>query len=255
MSISAIRKRYSGPGWIVLDEVADATGGNVRRFADAIAYGIWPSNGLVLHGFEFKASRADLMNEIKDPSKSDGVGKYCDFWWLVVTDAKIIETVELPATWGVFVSKNGVLKKIKDAPQRVPMPLSRSFTAALLRRALDKGSVDIAEELRKEREIRNDVIDDSVKTSRAYHEKTIAELDAERKKNARYETAARAFRGEPDKVIECMAKVSHMEATVKTADQRLENIRRMLHGAQDALADAERATSATMTKSRRFFGS
>lgn len=239
--INLVRKRFHGPGWIVLGEVANATGANARRFADAIAYGIWPSNGHVLHGFEFKISRSDLMNEIKDPSKSDGVGKYCDFWWLVVSDVKIIETVEMPSTWGVLEAKGGALRKIKDAPQREAMPMSRAFVAAMMRRSLEQGDVANVEELRKLREGQSVAIEQRVAASVDRVEKLRAELAAEKAKNERYESAARSWNKNPGEVLAYMEKVSSIDRVIGDAENRLSNLRRAAALINEAVGNSESA--------------
>lgn len=54
-----IKNRY-GNGYLVLGEVRWATGYGKQseRRADAIVMSLWPSRGLTVTGFEFKASRA-----------------------------------------------------------------------------------------------------------------------------------------------------------------------------------------------------
>jgi len=133
MMLGLIRKRHEGPGWIVMSELANGTGSNVSRHADAVALGIWPSRGYELHGYEIKCSRGDVQKEINDPRKADAVGKYCDFWWLVVSDIKIIDGITLPSTWGVLTPKNRVLRAVTKAPKLKPKPVDRAFVAAMIR--------------------------------------------------------------------------------------------------------------------------
>lgn len=136
--IDLIRKRHSPPGWIVIPECGNGTGYNVKRHADAIAMSIWPSRGYEIHGFEVKASRGDLVRELDDPTKADAVGKYCDYWWLVLEDLKIIDTLVVPATWGVLYPKSGVLRVHKKAPKREDAkPVTPAFIAAMIRKVVD----------------------------------------------------------------------------------------------------------------------
>lgn len=128
-----IRKRHDGPAWVVVTELANSTGGNVSRHADAAALGIWPSRGYELHGYECKLSRGDVQKELKDPRKADAVGRYCDFWWLVIDDLKIIDGLLIPESWGILVPKNKVLRVHRKAPKLKPKEWPRGFVAALIR--------------------------------------------------------------------------------------------------------------------------
>jgi hypothetical protein len=132
-----IRKRHEGPGWVVLHEVANGTGGNAKRRADAIAIGIWASHGHAIHGFEVKISRGDVQRELGAPWKSDAVGKFCDYWWLVISDPKIIDGLVIPETWGILAPKNRVLRAIRKAPKLEAQPFNRSFFASLARNVVE----------------------------------------------------------------------------------------------------------------------
>lgn len=129
-----IEKRYGGAGWIVLRELGNGTGYNVKRHADAVAIGIWPSHGYSIEGLEVKRTRSDVQKELDDPSKADAVGKYCDFWWLVVADLKIIDGLAIPETWGILHPRSQVLRVHRKAPRRKPDPINRAFSAAIIRR-------------------------------------------------------------------------------------------------------------------------
>lgn len=131
---TALRIRYPGPEWALFFEVANGTGAHTRRYADAVAMNLFPSRGLEIHGFEFKTSRADWLREIKNPSKAEAIFKYCDRWWIVAWPDTIREG-ELPPTWGHIEFKNGKLRQVTAAPRLEPEPLSRSFVAAMMRRA------------------------------------------------------------------------------------------------------------------------
>jgi len=131
-----IKKRHPEPAWAVIDEVSNSTGGNAQRRADAVAIGLWPSHGFAVHGFEIKVSRSDLVRELADPSKADPVGKYCDHWWLVVNDEKLLDGVALPASWGALAPRGQVLRTVVKAPKREATPITRGFVAALTRRVL-----------------------------------------------------------------------------------------------------------------------
>lgn len=131
----ALRRRYPAPGWALLFEVPNGTGGHKSRVADAVAMGLWPSRGLHLHGFELKAYRSDWLRELKNPKKAETVAQYCDLWWLV-TEPDVARVDEIPDAWGwLELQKGGKLRERKKALMRGGEPLSRSFLAALLRAA------------------------------------------------------------------------------------------------------------------------
>lgn len=140
----ALKERFAPPAWAFLREVGNATGSNCRRHADAVAMSIWPSRGLELHGIEVKASRSDWLKELENPEKAESVCKFCDRWWLVVGDEKIVRQGELPPTWGLLIPGNGKLKVSVEAPKLDPLPVSRGFLASLLRRTAE-GSLEEAE--------------------------------------------------------------------------------------------------------------
>lgn len=128
-----IAARFAPPAWACFFEVPPATGGPGDRRADAVAMSLWPSKGLELHGFEIKRSRADWLRELKDPHKSDRVGRYCDRFWLVVEDAKIVQPGELPGGWGLFCRRGDSLVAKVDAPRLEAAEIGRPFLAALCR--------------------------------------------------------------------------------------------------------------------------
>ncbi|WP_186200613.1 hypothetical protein [Burkholderia gladioli] len=132
---AALRARFCSPEWALFFEVADATGARHSRWADAVAMNLWPSRGLAVHGMEVKVSRSDWLRELKDPSKSAPVQRYCDHWW-IVAPAGVIKDGELPPTWGHYeVKPGGTLRELVGAPKLEAEPVTRQFVAALMRRA------------------------------------------------------------------------------------------------------------------------
>jgi hypothetical protein len=131
---AALLKAFPIPEYATFFEVGDATGGRHSRWADAVSMACWPSRGLVVTGFELKASRSDWLREKKSPTKSSAIQKYCDRWVLVTAPGVLLDG-ELPETWGhMELSGVRLVTKVK-APALSPEPLDRPFLAALLRRA------------------------------------------------------------------------------------------------------------------------
>ena len=148
-----LHTRHSDPGWAFFAEVPDRTAGHSRR-ADAVAISLWPSRGLHLHGFEVKVSRRDWLAELKRPEKADSVGKYCDFWWLVVSEPSIVEDGELPSAWGLLAPSGNGLRTLVRPTALSPQPIGRPFLCSLLRKFAEGQvpSVSIQNELEAEYE-------------------------------------------------------------------------------------------------------
>lgn len=132
-----LRERYPKDSYAYMEEVPNGTGGNKSRSADALVMSLWPSRGLYLYGFEVKASRADWLNELKQPAKADAICRFCDFWYLVAGDESIVQPGELPPTWGLIVPSGGKLRVRVEAPKLEAQPITRAFLAGLFRAAQD----------------------------------------------------------------------------------------------------------------------
>jgi hypothetical protein len=139
-----LRARFVPDEYALIPRVPDATAGQKSRTADAVAMCLWPSRGLELHGFELKSSRADWLVERKNPAKAEAMARWCDRWWLVVSDDAHVHPGELPSTWGLLAVKAGKLKVMHSAPKlggAIPDHL-RPFVAGLLRAAQDASPLD-----------------------------------------------------------------------------------------------------------------
>lgn len=139
--VAALLKHFPRNEYAFLQQVRNATGysSRVTRTADAIALSLWPSRGLGMHGFEFKRYRGDWKREKENPAKAEEIARFCDFWWLVVTDARIIDVSEVPDTWGLKApNEDGTaLVTLKTAVRMEPEPWTKGFIAAVLRNASD----------------------------------------------------------------------------------------------------------------------
>lgn len=132
---AALMRRYCAPQHALFFEVRDATGFAGSRSADAIAMGLWPSQGLHLSGFEIKVSRSDWRVELAKPEKAETIAAYCDFWHVVTAPGVILDVGEVPAAWGWIELVAGKLVTRKAAEKRLATVCDRAFLAALLRRA------------------------------------------------------------------------------------------------------------------------
>ena len=130
-----LTKKFCQPEWCLLHEVSNGAGFSRTNSADVIFMGLWPSRGLEINGVEIKSSRTDWLREIKNPQKAEAIFKYCDRFWLAAEEKVVLNLNEIPATWGYMLATGNKLKIIKEAPQLKPEPISRSFIAAMLKRA------------------------------------------------------------------------------------------------------------------------
>lgn len=133
--IHMLRQRFAPREFAFIEQVRNGTGWAKRaRTADAIAMSLFPSKGLHLYGFEVKVSRSDWIKELKDLEKSDGIGRYCDYWVIAAPDG-IVRIEELPEKWGLMVPKKDKMHFQKNPVKMESQSLDKLFIGALLRQA------------------------------------------------------------------------------------------------------------------------
>lgn len=141
-----LQQRFAAPAYAYLQEVGNSTGYGCMRHADALAVSLWPSRGLHISGFEIKCSYSDWKRELQNPSKSEPIQKYCDYWWVVTATENMVKLGELPETWGLMVvDTKGKLTCIKEAPKLTPVPVDINFMAAIFRQMHDNQKHMISE--------------------------------------------------------------------------------------------------------------
>lgn len=137
---AALRARYPENEFSLQWEVASSSGSGPRRYADAVAMGLWPSHGCLLTGFEIKVSRADWLRELRDGKKCEEVQRYCHHWYLVAP-ADVAKEEELPHNWGMLLyTSGGGLRVTKRAPLEAAIPIDATFMASMLRRSQSQES-------------------------------------------------------------------------------------------------------------------
>lgn len=118
------------PGGVFLSEVGWNGGGTGAGGCDAIYVGFTSTSGRILVGHELKVSRADWLNELNKPGKSDAWADQCHEWWLVVSDPAIVNDGELPAGWGLMVPGTSKARmRIIQKPDRKPATHNPSWLA------------------------------------------------------------------------------------------------------------------------------
>lgn len=136
--LELLSKGHQPPTRAFIPEFRCGTGYSRETRADAISMGLWPSakDGMEITGYELKISRADWLRELKYPNKADPIKQFCDRWYLVVSDLKIVTYIhELPDGWGLMYAENGEIRMMVEAKKLTPVPPDKAFIAALMRRA------------------------------------------------------------------------------------------------------------------------
>jgi hypothetical protein len=95
------------------------------RRADLIWQGVSIAAHGKLIGHEIKVTRSDLLAELADATKPDAWLRYCDEWWLVVSDPALIEGLEIPELWGIMAPPSGrrtrSMTVLRKAPRLKPV--------------------------------------------------------------------------------------------------------------------------------------
>lgn len=130
---NAMADRWHAPQHSLLWEVADATGAQQTRRADALIMSVWPSRGIELHGIEIKTSRSDWRRELAQPAKSDAIFRQCHRWWIHAAP-DVVAPGELPSGWGLRIYDGTEWREEAEAALSVPDPVSMRFLASILRR-------------------------------------------------------------------------------------------------------------------------
>ncbi len=132
--VTGMAKRFAAPEWAMFFNVANGTGLQGKRYADAIGMSLFPSRGLELHGYEIKVSKSDYRREAEQPLKAETIAAYCDRWW-VVTPPGLLDGENLPMNWGWLAYDGRAFFTKQKAVKLEAKTLDRSMLAALLRRA------------------------------------------------------------------------------------------------------------------------
>lgn len=139
--------KFNGNGirYTRAEHVKVSTGFAAQRICDYMAMDLWTGYGTLrgpkLHGHEVKVSRSDWLTELRDPDKAEAFRRYCDFWWLVVSDKDIVKTGELPEGWGLMVAHGRSVRVVTPAPlneavETMPRQLQATFSRAVTKTTL-----------------------------------------------------------------------------------------------------------------------
>ena len=138
--ITMLHRRHPPPEWALLEELHDATGAQVKRRFDALAFACWPSSGYVRYGFEIKVSRADFARELADHEKRAALESQCHQVYFVVS-AGVCEAREVPEPWGLLVVAGDRLRCMVKPQHRKVGPVCEPLAVCAIRR-LVKSAAD-----------------------------------------------------------------------------------------------------------------
>jgi hypothetical protein len=182
--IERLRKRYEED--LLLEQFTTPNDSGYSNRADAIGISCHPSRSTNIEYFEIKASRSDWLNELKKPSKSHLLTKYCDKIWLVTTSQDIAQTSEIPDNWGWMFLKGKRLVVGKEAPKLEP-DYDRGFIIRIAQYSKREFNKQIAKEYWKvheevkdelEQKAKGDYWRDEAKRYTELYEKQTAVFDA-----------------------------------------------------------------------------
>ncbi len=129
-----MRRRYRDfRQWIYFEECPVGTGWKGSRFMDAYVIAAWPSANNLRMAFEIKVSRADFLNEIKNPAKRRAALFFSNQFYFVAPKG-MIKPDELPAECGLMEADGTELRVKIEAPTRESIRPTWNFVATLLRK-------------------------------------------------------------------------------------------------------------------------
>lgn len=137
--VKLLRERYKSPETsfnksVVLEEVANGTGGHQSRWIDVAVFDMWPSKGLNRSAFEIKVSRADFINELRQPEKHQWCKECFHYFWFVAPK-DVIQEPELPTNAGWMYPAGNRLCIKRHAVRNDNPRLDDKLLAAFMRAA------------------------------------------------------------------------------------------------------------------------
>ncbi len=99
-----------------------------------MSFGVWPSRGLSIIGFEVKVNRSDWLSELKNPEKAESMVVHCNEWYVVAPE-DVIKPEEVPPNWGYYLATKRGLKLVKEAVYNTELngPVDRVFIMSVVR--------------------------------------------------------------------------------------------------------------------------
>lgn len=176
--IEALKRHHEPPkskpvgGYLVTEIQAPES----TRRADALWLPVNSAQRGRIVGYETKVSRADVVQELRDPMKADAWLQHCHEWWLVIPNTSIIEGLDIPQEWGVLTPPSNERRRsmtvVRKAPALRPTGDPRAALSTVLAKLVYGGEtlqakITTAENLAKWRDDRIREMDRELKQLRA----------------------------------------------------------------------------------------
>lgn len=141
----ALNRMYPKRDHLVLKQVAVPLSDTTfrrkrRRTIDALVVGFWKSRGVIIHGFEMKASRADWLNELEHPEKAEEAAFFCDNW-SILAFPDVVREEELPKNWGLYVLDQDSIDLKRHPAALEPHDLTRDIFCSLVTSIIHQAKV------------------------------------------------------------------------------------------------------------------
>lgn len=236
----------------------ELTAPNSARRADLIWLPLTSQDRGRIIGHEVKVSRADVVQELADPTKADAWAQFCSQWWLVVSDPELITGLSVPEHWGVMAPPSGRLRRtmtvLRPAPELRPQDRADAL-AAIMSRMFFAGDDAVARLADAEQRAERAKVD-----ADAWHDRyrdvysqlsALGELSYERELTADVVRAMSRLRVaevhryvRPDAETIAQAALDHSVVAARTAEmiRRLESNRRQIEQMQDFSRVTEKLT-------------
>lgn len=236
--IAALRRLYDSRDYAFLEQVRGRTGAQGSRYADGMAFSLFPSRGLNIEGFEVKVSRTDWLNELKQPPKADEIFQFCDHWWLAVGADGIVRDNELPEPWGLMVLREGVMVVEKQAPRLQPITPTKGFIASVMRNVSRErpGKEELEQQrlLGYEEGVKSGK--ESAKRSAEYDTKHAARVE-QMVKQFEDASGVQIFEWNAGKVGAALKTLLNGTTEVERARERIQSAERQLRAAHQSVSD------------------
>lgn len=131
-ALAALAEKYHPPAHVLALEIWSQDR-EESRFVDAVALNLFSGEW---HGFEAKASRADLQHDIaEENAKSTWIRSRVDFFWLVEARPDLVEFKDIPEWWGVLTLRGDKLE-VRRAAQRIGGTPDRDLFLGFIKRVV-----------------------------------------------------------------------------------------------------------------------
>lgn len=199
-------------------------------------------------GYEIKVSRSDLLAELRDPTKCEPWLKFCDFFWLAISDESLLDGLldKVPDDWGICTPPTNARRRkmevIRPAPKLAPADKAPVLGKLISHQAYRNMALQ-----RKVREAEAKA--ERERNTRQSREQN--QIDSMRRRANPYEELFRAVGNEFNDLKQAQGSWSRLEhvpaSTIAQAIIHAENMEQLAknasHVAQTRLNDMERVTT------------